>query len=338
MTSSRYYNEYYLPQKPVMVQLCADGGGDCDFSAILDNSSNAFSLYETARTVLSGRQWMQWRFQEKVTNMASRASLTVIEEVDPRISSKYESLYKAFRRPLFLEDVDIYNDLLGYLRSSDEHGLLSNDWIIFGVKSGGATFHADFYGVSFTNALIEGSKYWVLMSPEDTLSVWNHSIDALLDIQSMANWEWFDRFYLNGFLDEEYERIHGESTYYHCLQEPGDLLIGPELFYHITVNVEQSMGIGQALVTKERFNDYTFSFFGSYQEDPHKLLDHDSSYLEKYSLSNGMRLCVALYHYDSVLWRGSVCNDPLYVELLKGTKYQQALEHALSHHQFTDFL
>lgn len=350
MTFDKYYNEYYLPQKPVIVQLCTDNDRTkCDFSSIIDNSSDPnkdlFDMEEITKIILNGRQRILLRVQEKYTDMLSRQEITNLKMIDPRWSDTFKNLYNAFKRPSFIEDIDIYNDLLGYLYSSDQHQLLSNNWIIFSVISGGATFHADFYGVAFTNCAIQGSKYWVLMPPNDVLKIWNNSIDEIIKIHHLTNYEWFDNIYLNGFLDEEYKRINNEKddeneeyyNYYHCLQQRGDLLIGPELFYHITVNLEKSLSWGQALITRERFNDVTFNFFASNKENLHKLFDNENDYGTKYRMFDGGKLCVALYRFDKDLWKKSVCNDGNYMEQLNGYKYEESLEYAKNHAQYTDF-
>ena len=337
MTASRYLNDYYYPRKPVIVELYNQTTDHCAFEHILDNSTQIFNLKNIAQTVLDGRTLIKLRFQEKMANVLARQSMTAHEEVDPRYSAFYKSLYSAFRRPSFVTEFDVYNDLLGFLSSSDAHSLLSNRWLIFGAISGGATFHADVYGVALMNALIEGAKFWVLTEPEDTLRVFDGSVEAVRRAQFLSNFEWFNDIFVDGWLDAQYQKKVAEGrTHFHCLQTPGDVLIAPELFYHITVNVEHSWAVAQGLMTKDGFQNYTAPLFGSSEESPHKLLDRGRD--DHFTLRDGMQLCVAMFWFDAQLWETSVCNDPKYRAQLAGTKYEEALRHAKHHARFTDFL
>ena len=133
---------------------------------------------------------------------SKRSECGFIEELQKRSRGRKKEIYDSIDRPLFFERFDIFNDLIGYLSSCDSHTLMSNNWIIFGLAGAGATFHYDYFFTLFWNAVIEGSKYWLLIPPDHVLNIWNDSNKDIRQIQKLSNYEFFDQIYLNGFLDD----------------------------------------------------------------------------------------------------------------------------------------
>merc|ERR1712039_774554 len=98
----------------------------------------------------------------------SRSETCDIHPLNDRNKSTYARIIESIHGiPSILEQLDIFNDLIGFLSSSDGP-LLGNKWIVFGNTGSGAAFHHDYYSTSFWNLVVEGSKFWVLMPPEIT--------------------------------------------------------------------------------------------------------------------------------------------------------------------------
>ena len=141
----------------------------------------------------------------------------------------------------------------------------ANKWVIFGTAGGGANYHFDYYLSSFWNMVITGSKYWVITEPYDTLAIFNNSDDKLKEVMNLSINDFFKNYYLNGFMDKEFERINKEKNdgkthkYYECIQNPGDILYAPPIYYHSTVNLEETLSVSRNMITKRNYQQ-SFNF------------------------------------------------------------------------------
>merc|ERR1712190_375495 len=105
---------------------------------------------------------------------------------------------------------------------------------------------------------VQGRKYWILTEPFDTLSIWNHSDAAIKAVMNLSINHFFADIVLNGFLDQEFERINGDNSddehfYFHCVQMPGDILYAPPIYYHATVNLERTLSVSRNMITERDY-------------------------------------------------------------------------------------
>eukprot|EP01083_Nonionella_stella_P113206 333591_1 len=346
MTFERFYNDYYIPKKPVIIQFCNKSSSTCDLSSVVDMDATRqfFEWRNIASIILDEDAFEDLLEVQQNGTMIARSAVTSIEELDQR--DEYTSpIYNRIHQPKFFEQVDIFNDLIGYLSTSDAHTIWPNKWVIFGVAGGGATFHIDYYFTSFWNMVISGSKYWIVMEPTAVIGVWNDSDRQINEAQDMQSFEFFDQMYVNGFLDKEYERMNKEDslyTLYQCSQEKGDMMYLPPIYYHVTANLEQTLSVSQNLITKEEYVA-TFELLTDVRANRHKRLDDWSDY----KMHDGMLLCVALSHYDAGLFENSPCVTNKFLNNLdKGfhdkdetnsQAYTEAYRFAEDHAQYSDF-
>ena len=96
--------------------------------------------------------------------------------------------------PDILEDLDFFNDLIGYLQTADGP-LLGNKWIVFGTTGSGAQFHFDYYWTSFWNLVVEGSKYWLLIDSETVETYVLPNEQDLHRVVTMPLWQFWIQIY-----------------------------------------------------------------------------------------------------------------------------------------------
>ncbi|KAI9710100.1 MAG: hypothetical protein M1820_002902 [Bogoriella megaspora] len=122
-------------------------------------------------------------------------------------------------------------------------------WLIVGPKSSGSTFHKDPNGTSAWNAVLRGSKYWIMFPSSSSLppppgvfvSADQSEVTSPL---SIAEW-------LLGF--------HAEARATPgCVQgicAAGEVLHVPSGWYHLVVNLEPSIAITQNFVPETKLYD-----------------------------------------------------------------------------------
>ncbi|KAK3275612.1 hypothetical protein CYMTET_16268 [Cymbomonas tetramitiformis] len=113
-------------------------------------------------------------------------------------------------------------------------------YLILGNAGGGASFHKDFWNTAFWNAVVHGRKRWVLIPPSESLS-----IDRLAAWHSMSALEWFEQAYPQVLS----ERI----KHYSFNANAGDLLFVPASWWHVTLNLEPSVGVSENMLTDGNF-------------------------------------------------------------------------------------
>lgn len=160
-------------------------------------------------------------------------------------------------------------------------------WLIIGPGRSGSTFHKDPNATSAWNAVLKGSKYWIMFPSSSTLppppGVYvSEDQSEVTSPLSIAEW-------LLGFHAEArqtpgcVEGICGE----------GEVLHVPSGWYHLVVNLEASIAITQNFVPKRRVGavlqflrdqPQSISGFGDDVADPYQLFvdrlrEHDSELL-----------------------------------------------------------
>lgn len=119
-------------------------------------------------------------------------------------------------------------------------------WLIIGPTRSGSTFHKDPNGTCAWNAVLRGRKYWILFPPSVLppgvfVSADRSEVTAPL---SIAEW-------LLGF-HAEARRAEG------CLEgicEAGECIYVPAGWYHLVLNLEDSVALTQNFVPRHRLAD-----------------------------------------------------------------------------------
>ncbi|ETO29954.1 hypothetical protein RFI_07166 [Reticulomyxa filosa] len=300
---------------PVIIQFCRnDVNGEKDCSAlyrdIIRNESGQFTWDKIISEVRSTKDYERYAALEySHGSVYDRAQTIDIHPLKDR-DRKYKKIIESIAPPSFLSEIDIFNDLIGYLTTSDSP-MMGNKWVIFGTTGmmshfcisayfifffcGGAHYHFDYYLTSFWNLVLSGSKFWLLTAPYDTLKLFPNETQ-LKEVMNLPIYNFFNDIYPT--------IVHNEISvpYYHCLQEKGDMLFAPPIYYHSTINVEKPLSVSRNLITEYDYQQ-TFSFLTHWPS----LLSEDVDTHQNVGAIQTMELCAALFHYHDGMFRSSAC-------------------------------
>ncbi|CAA7026818.1 unnamed protein product [Microthlaspi erraticum] len=158
-------------------------------------------------------------------------------------------------RPLYLFDpkfaekvpvLDSEYDVPVYFRE-DLFSVLGNErpdyrWIIIGPSGSGSSFHIDPNSTSAWNAVITGSKKWVLFPPEVVPPGVHPSPDGAEVACPVSIMEWFMNFYG--------ETKNWKKRPIECICKAGEVMFVPNGWWHLVINLEESIAITQNYVSR----------------------------------------------------------------------------------------
>ncbi|VVB13461.1 unnamed protein product [Arabis nemorensis] len=158
-------------------------------------------------------------------------------------------------RPLYLFDpkfaekvpvLDSEYDVPVYFRE-DLFGVLGKErpdyrWIIIGPSGSGSSFHIDPNSTSAWNAVITGSKKWVLFPPDVVPPGVHPSPDGAEVACPVSIMEWFMNFYGD---TKSWKKKPIE-----CICKAGEVMFVPNGWWHLVINLEESIAITQNYVSR----------------------------------------------------------------------------------------
>lgn len=156
------------------------------------------------------------------------------EKMDIRIGHGQDSVYwppECFGPDLF--------ELLGQERPAHR-------WLIIGPARSGSTFHKDPNSTSAWNAVIQGSKYWIMFPPKTQVPGVYVSEDSSEVTSPLSIAEWLLEFHA------EARRQPG------CVEgvcKAGEILHVPSGWWHLVVNLEDGIALTQNFVPKSHLAD-----------------------------------------------------------------------------------
>jgi len=116
-------------------------------------------------------------------------------------------------------------------------------WLIMGPARSGSTFHKDPNSTSAWNAVITGSKKWILYPPEIVPPGVFPSQDGAEVTTSVSLMEWFANFYPHT------QGATGSAKPIECICRAGELMFIPNGWWHTVLNLEESIAITQNYVS-----------------------------------------------------------------------------------------
>ncbi|GER33779.1 bifunctional arginine demethylase andlysyl-hydroxylase JMJD6 [Striga asiatica] len=151
---------------------------------------------------------------------------TKFSEKVPKLGSDYE-VPEYFKEDLF--------SVLGNERPDYR-------WIIIGPAGSGSSFHIDPNSTSAWNAVIRGSKKWILFPPEVVPPGVHPSPDGSEVACPVSIIEWFMNFY-NATKSWEKRPVE-------CVCKAGEVIFVPNGWWHLVINLEESVAITQNFVSR----------------------------------------------------------------------------------------
>ncbi|KAI1813264.1 Clavaminate synthase-like protein [Poronia punctata] len=119
-------------------------------------------------------------------------------------------------------------------------------WLIIGPERSGSTFHKDPNATSAWNAVVQGSKYWIMFPPSSQVPGVYVSQDSSEVTSPLSIAEWLLEFHA------EARMIPG------CIEgvcRSGEILHVPSGWWHLVVNLEAGIALTQNFVPKSHLAD-----------------------------------------------------------------------------------
>ncbi|MEQ8660244.1 MAG: cupin-like domain-containing protein [Gammaproteobacteria bacterium] len=102
-------------------------------------------------------------------------------------------------------------------------------WIYIGPRDSASNFHRDVAGTSAWNALIRGRKLWLFFPPDAHAAAYDNTLDAFARDAPPA------------------AALAAREPLY-CIQEPGETVFTPSLWWHQVYNLEDSIAVTENFV------------------------------------------------------------------------------------------
>ncbi|XP_054803393.1 arginine-specific demethylase JMJ22 [Prosopis cineraria] len=152
---------------------------------------------------------------------------------DPKFAEKVPKLDSHYEVPAYFQE-DLFS-VLGKERPDYR-------WIIVGPAGSGSSFHVDPNSTSAWNAVIKGSKKWILFPPDVIPPGVHPSPDGAEVASPVSIIEWFMNFYCatKSWMKKPIE----------CICKAGELVFVPNGWWHLVINLEESIAITQNYVSR----------------------------------------------------------------------------------------
>ncbi|KAH6807509.1 transferring glycosyl group transferase [Perilla frutescens var. frutescens] len=152
---------------------------------------------------------------------------------DPKFAEKVPQLGMDYEVPDYFSE-DLFS-VLGRERPDYR-------WIIIGPAGSGSSFHIDPNSTSAWNAVVRGSKKWVLFPPDVVPPGVYPSPDGAEVACPVSIIEWFMNFY-NATKSWKKRPIE-------CVCKAGEVIFVPNGWWHLVINLEDSVAITQNFVSR----------------------------------------------------------------------------------------
>ncbi|PWA95472.1 F-box domain, cyclin-like protein [Artemisia annua] len=152
---------------------------------------------------------------------------------DPKFANKVPILGKDYEVPEYFNE-DLFS-VLGDERPDYR-------WIIIGPAGSGSSFHIDPNSTSAWNAVVKGSKKWVLFPPDVVPPGVHPSSDGAEVACPVSITEWFMNFYES---TKTWKKKPVE-----CVCKAGEVIFVPQGWWHLVINLEDSIAITQNFVSR----------------------------------------------------------------------------------------
>lgn len=152
---------------------------------------------------------------------------------DPKFAEKVPVLDSEYEVPVYFRE-DLFS-VLGDERPDYR-------WIIIGPSGSGSSFHIDPNSTSAWNAVITGSKKWVLFPPDVVPPGVHPSPDGAEVACPVSIMEWFMNFYG--------DTRRWKKRPVECICKAGEVVFVPNGWWHLVINLEESIAITQNYVSR----------------------------------------------------------------------------------------
>lgn len=152
---------------------------------------------------------------------------------DPKFGEKIPILNEDYEVPIYFRE-DLFS-ILGKERPDYR-------WLIIGPARSGSSFHIDPNSTSAWNAVVKGAKKWILFPPDVDPPGVHPSPDGVEVAAPVSIMEWFMNFY-------EQTKLWKKRPV-ECICRTGEVMFIPNGWWHLVVNLEDSIAITQNYVSR----------------------------------------------------------------------------------------
>ncbi|KAK9854449.1 hypothetical protein WJX84_003525 [Apatococcus fuscideae] len=189
-------------------------------------------------------------FDKYLTYMDGNADEMPLYLFDKHFADKAPSLAQDYQLPPQFSD-----DLFAAMGEKDRP---DHRWLIFGPARSGSSFHQDPNATSAWNAVIYGSKKWILYPPHITPPGVHASADGADVAAPLSLTEWFMNFHK--------QARKGPHPAIETTVRAGELLFVPRGWWHMAINLEETLAITHNYVSTVNL-PHVLKFLGSGRED-----------------------------------------------------------------------
>lgn len=221
-----FINSFEEPNKPVLLEGCMDGWPALE-------KWNKEYLVDMCRDVQFAVGPVEMCLKDYFRYSDQSREERPLYLFDPKFAEKVPVLGLEYEIPIYFRE-DLFS-VLGNERPDYR-------WIIIGPGGSGSSFHIDPNSTSAWNAVIKGSKKWVLFPPEVVPPGVHPSPDGAEVACPVSIMEWFMNFYE---ATKSWKKRPIE-----CICKTGEVIFVPNGWWHLVINLEESIAITQNYVSR----------------------------------------------------------------------------------------
>lgn len=221
-----FVSRFEEPNKPVLLEGCLENWAALD-------KWNRDHLIELCGNVQFSVGPVEMKLEEyfRYSDLAKEERPLYL--FDPRFAQKVPQLGLDYKVPVYFCE-DLFS-VLGDERPDYR-------WIIIGPAGSGSSFHIDPNSTSAWNAVIKGSKKWILFPPDVVPPGVHPSPDGVEVACPVSIIEWFMNFYN--------ETRSWKKKPIECVCKAGEVIFVPNGWWHLVINLEDSIAITQNFVSR----------------------------------------------------------------------------------------
>ncbi|CAN8298428.1 unnamed protein product [Cochlearia groenlandica] len=221
-----FITKFEEPNKPVLIEGCLDGWPAIEKWS-RDYLTNVVGDVEFAAGPVDMKLENYFRYSDGVREERP------LYLFDPKFAEKVPVLGSEYDVPVYFRE-DLFS-VLGNKRPDYR-------WIIIGPSGSGSSFHIDPNSTSAWNAVIKGSKKWVLFPPDVVPPGVHPSPDGAEVACPVSIMEWFMNFYG--------DTKRWKKKPIECICKAGEVMFVPNGWWHLVINLEDSIAITQNYVSR----------------------------------------------------------------------------------------
>ncbi|NEQ68258.1 MAG: cupin-like domain-containing protein [Symploca sp. SIO2D2] len=161
--------------------------------------------------------------------------------------------------PELLNDYIVPDCFENWIRRIPQHMLTREDddyflrWIYMGPTNTGSPMHRDVLDTSAWNVVLSGKKEWLFYPPDETENLYDGAVDGF-----NVNLNTYPRF--------------KNAKGYTCIQEKGDLIFTPHLWWHQVRNIEGGISLTENFINDSNIDTVAKNYLSILGQD--EALDH----------------------------------------------------------------